>query len=57
MTESAKAGPAYRFVLLSIYPRIRRQPTAYDFCYFSKSLSSFLGLVTTTPTTGACPKS
>jgi hypothetical protein len=30
---------------------------AYIFCCFSKSLSSFLGSVTTTPTTGACPKS
>jgi hypothetical protein len=44
------------FGLLSIHPRIRRQPTAYDFCSFSKSLSSLLGSITPTPTNGACPK-
>ena len=52
-----EAGLAYYFVLLSIHPRIHRQSTAYDFCCFSKSLSSFLGSITTTPTAGACPKS
>jgi hypothetical protein len=55
--ESAEVGPAYCFVLLSIYPRIRKQSTAYVFCSFSKSLPSFLGSVTTTATNGACPKS
>jgi hypothetical protein len=57
MIESAEAGPAYCFVLLSIYPKICRQSIAYGFCSFSKSLSSFPGSITTTPTNGACPKS
>jgi hypothetical protein len=55
-TGSAEAGLAYYFVLLSIYSGIRRQSTAYGFCCFSKSLSSFLGSITTTSTNGACPK-
>jgi hypothetical protein len=57
MAESAEAGPAYCFVLLSIYLGILRQSTTYDFCSFSKSLSSFLCSITTTLTNGAYPKS
>jgi hypothetical protein len=55
--ESVEAGFPYCFVLLSIHPRICRQSIAYDFCSFSKSLSSFLGSITTAPTNGARPKS
>jgi hypothetical protein len=42
-------------MLLSVYPRIHRQLTAYDFCCFNKSLSSFLGSVTTTPPLAPAP--
>jgi hypothetical protein len=51
----AEAGPTYCFMLLSVYSGVHRQSTAYGFSCFSKSLSSFLGSVTTTTTTGACP--
>jgi hypothetical protein len=57
MTESVEAGHAYCFVLLSVYPGVRRKSTTYGFYSFDKSFSSFLGLVATTTTTGACPKS
>jgi hypothetical protein len=40
----------------TLHHGIRRQSIAYGFCCFSKSLSSFLGSITTTPTTGASPK-
>jgi hypothetical protein len=42
---------------LSVYPGVHRQSTAYCFCRFGKSLSSFLGSVATTTTTGAYPNS
>jgi hypothetical protein len=45
--ESAEAGPTYRFMLLSICPRVCRQSTAYNLCCFGKPFSSFLGPVAT----------
>jgi hypothetical protein len=57
-TESAEAGLTYRFMLLSLCTRVRRQSTTFIFCRFGKSLSSFLGLapITTTITTHSDPK-
>jgi hypothetical protein len=51
----AKAGLAYYFVLLSVYPGVCGQSTAYDFCCFGKSIPRFLGSAATT--TSACPDS
>jgi hypothetical protein len=56
--ESAEAGPTYRFMLLSVCPRVCRQSTAYDLCRFGKPFSSFLGPVsTTTASTYSGPQS
>jgi hypothetical protein len=51
--EPAEAGPPYCFVLLSVHPRVRRQPTAYDFSCFDKSFLSFLVSISTTTTVGS----
>jgi hypothetical protein len=55
--ESAEEGLAYCFMLLSIYPRVCRKSTTYDFCRFGKSFPSFMGLVATTTATADCPDS
>jgi hypothetical protein len=57
--ESAKAGSTYRFMVLSVCPRVCRQSTTYDLFCFGKPFSSFLGPVatTTTASTYSAPQS
>jgi hypothetical protein len=53
VAESADVSPPHYFVLLSIHPRIFRQPTAYSFCCFGKSFLSFLTSVASTTIAGS----
>jgi hypothetical protein len=52
MVKSAETSPAYCFVLFPIHYRVCGQSTAiltsYSFSSFSKPLSSYMGLATTT---------
>ena len=54
MTESAEAGSAYHFVLLSLHLGVCRQSIACGLWRFGKPFSSFLGLVATTTTANTC---
>jgi hypothetical protein len=48
-----EVGPAYRFVLFSLYSGICRQSIAHGLCRFGKPFSNFLGPVASTTTTAS----